>query len=97
MPDLSEFIAFVSEKSSMKNGSLVEKDILIHKILKTIYSSGHFAENYVPSKENYSPLDRQRNLMRFSRELPNCSALSRIAYEQSSTLKTYFAPSNRLI
>src|SRR3989304_1588180 len=47
MPDLSEFIAFVSEKSSMKNRSLVEKDILIHKILKTIYSSGHLAENYV--------------------------------------------------
>ena len=47
MPDLSEFIAFVSEKSSMKNRSLVEKDLLIHKILKTIYSSGHFAENYV--------------------------------------------------
>jgi len=47
MPDLYEFIAFVSEKSSVKNRSLVEKDLLIHKILNIIYSSEYFGENYV--------------------------------------------------
>jgi len=47
MPDLSEFIAFVSEKSGVKNRSLIQKDLLIHRILKTIYSSEHFAANYV--------------------------------------------------
>jgi hypothetical protein len=47
MPDLYEFIAFVSEKSGVKNRSLVEKDLLIHKILNIIFSSEYFAENYV--------------------------------------------------
>ncbi|MHA1627233.1 MAG: nucleotidyl transferase AbiEii/AbiGii toxin family protein [Candidatus Asgardarchaeia archaeon] len=34
MPDLSEFIAFIAEKSGIKNLSLVEKDIILHKILR---------------------------------------------------------------
>ena len=40
MPDLSEFSGFVSEKSGVKNTFLVEKDILLHRILWEI--SSHF-------------------------------------------------------
>lgn len=47
MPDLSEFIAFVAEKSGVNKSSLIEKDVMIHRILKEIYSSLHFAENYL--------------------------------------------------
>lgn len=47
MPDLSEFIAFVAEKSGIKRPSLIEKDLIIHRILRDIYSSRHFAENYL--------------------------------------------------
>jgi len=39
MPDLSEFVGFVVEKSGVRKPSLVEKDILIHRILKGITSS----------------------------------------------------------
>ena len=47
MPDLSEFIAFVAEKSGIDKPSLIEKDLIIHRILKEIYASSHFAENYL--------------------------------------------------
>jgi len=47
MPDLSEFIAFVAERSGVKKAKLVEQDILIHRILKEIYSSPRFLENYL--------------------------------------------------
>jgi predicted nucleotidyltransferase component of viral defense system len=47
MPDLSEFIAFVAEKSGIEKPNLIEKDLTIHRILKDIYSSRHFAENYL--------------------------------------------------
>jgi len=47
MPDSSEFIAFVAEKSDIQKPSLIEKDLMIHRILKDIYSSRHFAENYL--------------------------------------------------
>jgi predicted nucleotidyltransferase component of viral defense system len=47
MPDSSEFITFVAEKSGIEKPSLIEKDLIIHRILKNIYSSGHFAENYL--------------------------------------------------
>ena len=47
MPDLSEFIAFVAEKSGIDKPSLIEKDLTIHRILKEIYASEHFAENYL--------------------------------------------------
>ena len=47
MPGLSEFIAFVAEKSGVKKPSLIEKDLTIHRILKDIYSSSHLAENYL--------------------------------------------------
>jgi len=46
MPSLSEFIAFVAEKSGVKNPELIEKDIMLHKILKEIYSSD-IGENYL--------------------------------------------------
>jgi predicted nucleotidyltransferase component of viral defense system len=39
MPSISEFISFVSEKSGNKNLELIEKDIVLHKILNEIYSS----------------------------------------------------------
>jgi len=45
MPDLSEFIAFVAEESGIKKPSLIEKDLIIHRILRDIYSSRHFAES----------------------------------------------------
>jgi len=47
MPDLSEFISFVSEKSKVKKLNLIEQDILIHRILKEIYAFPHFIENYL--------------------------------------------------
>ncbi|MEM2913180.1 MAG: nucleotidyl transferase AbiEii/AbiGii toxin family protein [Candidatus Bathyarchaeia archaeon] len=39
MPRLSEFVYFVSEKSEVKNLELIEKDIILHKILRDIYLS----------------------------------------------------------
>lgn len=42
MPDLSEFIAFVAEKSGIQKPILIEKDLMIHRILKDIYGSRHF-------------------------------------------------------
>jgi hypothetical protein len=42
MPDLSEFITFVAEKSGIQKPSLIEKDLMIHRILKDIYGSRHF-------------------------------------------------------
>ena len=36
MPDLSEFVAFICEKSGMRKPSLIEKDVLIHRILREI-------------------------------------------------------------
>jgi len=39
MPDLSEFVAFVSEKSGIQKPSLIERDILIHRILRGINSA----------------------------------------------------------
>jgi len=47
MPDLSEFISFIAEKSGVEKPSLIEKDVIIHRILKEIHSSSHFAENYL--------------------------------------------------
>ncbi len=39
MPDLSEFVAFVSEKSGIRKPSLIERDVLIHRILRGINSA----------------------------------------------------------
>jgi len=47
MPGLSEFVAFVAEKSGVEKPSLIEKDLTIHRILRDIYTSNHFAENYL--------------------------------------------------
>jgi predicted nucleotidyltransferase component of viral defense system len=47
MPDLSEFISFVAEKSGVKKTNLIESDILIHRILKEIYSTSPFMEEYL--------------------------------------------------
>jgi predicted nucleotidyltransferase component of viral defense system len=47
MPELSEFTAFVSTKSGIKKPKLVEQDVLVHRVLKEIYSSPTFVENYL--------------------------------------------------
>lgn len=47
MPDLSEFITFVSEKSDIKKAKLIEPDILVHRILKELYAHPHFMGNYL--------------------------------------------------
>jgi predicted nucleotidyltransferase component of viral defense system len=47
MPDLSEFIAFVAEKSGIKKPDLIEKDLIIQRILKEMFSFPHFSENYL--------------------------------------------------
>lgn len=46
MPDLSEFASFVAEKSKVKSFELVEKDVILHKILKDVYSS-ELGKNYL--------------------------------------------------
>ncbi len=45
MPDLSEFVAFIAEKSGIRKPSLIEKDILIHRILREINSA--FGDAYL--------------------------------------------------
>lgn len=40
MPELSEFVEFVATKSGIRKPSLVEKDILLHKILTEVAESG---------------------------------------------------------
>jgi len=47
MPDLSEFITFVAEKSGINKPNLIEKDLIIHRILKELLSSSRFADNYL--------------------------------------------------
>lgn len=39
MPDLSEFVSFVARKSKVKNTSLIENDVMLHRILKEFCSS----------------------------------------------------------
>ncbi|MEM3448263.1 MAG: nucleotidyl transferase AbiEii/AbiGii toxin family protein [Candidatus Bathyarchaeia archaeon] len=39
MPGLSEFVSFVAEKSGVKDTSLIELDIILHRILKEFCSS----------------------------------------------------------
>ncbi len=38
MPELSEFIGFVSEKSGIKKSALIEKEVTIHRMLKELSS-----------------------------------------------------------
>ena len=45
MLDLSEFVAFVAEKSGIRKPSLIERDVLIHRILKAISSA--FGDAYL--------------------------------------------------
>jgi len=47
MPELSEFVAFVARKSGVEKTKLVEQEILVHRVLKEIYSSPCFIENYL--------------------------------------------------
>jgi len=46
MLDLSEFVSFVAEKSGIENVDLVERDVILHKILKEFRSS-HLSSNYL--------------------------------------------------
>ncbi len=45
MPDLSEFVEFIAEKTGIENRSLIERDVIIHRILKEI--SENFGRNYI--------------------------------------------------
>lgn len=45
MPDLSEFVAFVAEKSGIRKPSLIERDVLIHRILKGLSTA--FGDAYL--------------------------------------------------
>lgn len=45
MPSLSEFVSFVAEKSKVENLGLVEKDVILHRILKEV--SSEFSDNYL--------------------------------------------------
>ena len=47
MPDLSEFIGFIAEKSGVQKPDLIQKDVILHRILKQLYSSPRFSENYL--------------------------------------------------
>ncbi|MBP1911681.1 nucleotidyl transferase AbiEii/AbiGii toxin family protein [Thermococcus stetteri] len=47
MKDYSEFIQLIIEKSGIKKPELIEKDIVLHTILKRLYSDEYFAENYL--------------------------------------------------
>ncbi len=47
MPDLSEFIGFVSRKSGVNKPALIEQDILIHELLRMLCKSPRFAGNYL--------------------------------------------------
>ena len=47
MVDLSEFTAFVAEKSGVEKTDLIEKDVILHRILRELYSSPRFMENYL--------------------------------------------------
>jgi len=40
-------MAFVAEKSGVKKSDLIEKDLIIHRILGQVYSSSRFAGNYL--------------------------------------------------
>ncbi|MBC7121172.1 MAG: nucleotidyl transferase AbiEii/AbiGii toxin family protein [Candidatus Methanosuratus sp.] len=44
---MSEFISFVAVKSGIKRVKLVEQEVIIQRILKEVYSSPHFRENYL--------------------------------------------------
>ena len=46
MPSLSEFITFISRLSGVKNLELIEKDVILHLILREIYSSA-IGQNYL--------------------------------------------------
>jgi len=46
MPSLSEFIAFVSRRSRVRNLELIENDVILHLILREIYSSA-IGQNYL--------------------------------------------------
>jgi len=47
MPVLSEFIGLIAERSGVKKANLVEQDILLHRILREVYSFPRFKENYL--------------------------------------------------
>lgn len=47
MPDLSEFVGFVAEKSGVAKPALIEQDILIHRLLKALCDSPGFAGKYI--------------------------------------------------
>ncbi|NJE62102.1 nucleotidyl transferase AbiEii/AbiGii toxin family protein [Thermococcus sp. 21S7] len=47
MRDYSEFIQLIAEKSKIGKPDLIERDVILHTILKRMYSSNYFAQNYI--------------------------------------------------
>jgi len=47
MPDLPEFVGFVARKSGVNKPLLIEQDILIHRLLKTLSESNIFKGKYL--------------------------------------------------
>ncbi len=41
-----EIINFVSEKAKVRQKSLIEKDLLLHRLLVELSSNAHFSGNY---------------------------------------------------
>lgn len=46
MPDLPEFVGFIARKSGVNKPLLIEQDILIHRLLKTLSESNMFKGKY---------------------------------------------------
>ena len=50
MRDYSEFIQLIVEKSKIKKPDLIERDVILHTILKRMYSSRYFAQIFGPKR-----------------------------------------------
>jgi len=46
MPDLSEFVSFIAERSRIRNLDLIEKDVMLHRILGEVHAS-ELGKNYL--------------------------------------------------
>ncbi|ALM76201.1 hypothetical protein TBCH5v1_2305 [Thermococcus barophilus] len=42
-----EFVEFIIQKTGIKKGNLVRKDIILHSILRELYSNEYFSTNYL--------------------------------------------------
>lgn len=42
-----EFVEFIIQKTGIKKGNLIRKDIILHSILRELYSNEYFSSNYL--------------------------------------------------